>query len=124
MNFGIGGPVRLASTFMVSCCALAPSAIAAIAARTAGTNLGPVTKQLCQPLSNVRGSDALSEPRTLESGCRRLDWLFPDRCSVCIRGHFHHRAELLEQFPDLGAVAHGDDLRSEEHTSELQSLRH
>src|ERR1035441_3095816 len=79
MNFGIGGPVRLASTFMVSCCALAPSAIAAIAARTAGTSLGPVTKQLCQPLSNVRGSDALSEPRTLESGCRRLDWLFPDR---------------------------------------------
>ena len=40
--------------------------------------LGPVTKQLCQPLSNVRGSDALSEPRTLESGCRRMDWLFPD----------------------------------------------
>jgi hypothetical protein len=34
--------------------------------------LGPVMKRLREPLSNIRGSDALSEPRTLESGCG--DW--------------------------------------------------
>jgi len=58
--------------------------------------LGPVTKQLWQPLSNVRGSDALSEPRTLESGCRRLDWLFPDRPLACPALRFLGRIRHLE----------------------------
>src|ERR1039457_3568600 len=36
----------------------------------------PLPRGSLQPLSNVRGSDVLSEPRTLESGWTRLGWLF------------------------------------------------
>ena len=43
------------------------------AADSGGVELGPACGVPCRP-----GSDALAEPRTSESGCRRLHRLFPD----------------------------------------------
>jgi len=47
--------------------------------------LAPVAKQLCQPLPDGRGSDALSEPRPSGSGDRRLDGSFRDRLSAALQ---------------------------------------